>query len=353
MKNNVSAAGTLMLALALGSCQKLSEPMYEEEDGLACSLTLEFTGIDVGTKVLGQDITKECTIHDVQIFVFNSSTGKLDAAKRVASLNAVTQYDFTESIECTQGPREVWALVNAPVNHVDGAASDMVTRLDDLKSKTCVLTDNSPDHLVMSGSLSAVLNSASQNLSVSVSRLCASVVLESVTNEMYLPAYQKQGKLKILGAYLMNVPAQQNYEKTLSAKTLPQTSWISANAKSGEAAQKALTQDVYNEVVELNQKLGKVSTFYAFPNDADPSESATWSQRATMLVVEAEVDGNQCVYPVQLGELAPNTKYQVSLKIHRMGSDPSRPWEKIRFDAVTPLVTIADWTVGAPVSTEI
>lgn len=353
MKNIVSAAGTLMLALALGSCQKLSGPMCSEENGQACSLTLEFTGVDPGTKVLGQEIGKECTMHDVQIFVFNSATGKLDAARRVASLAAVTQYDFTESIECTQGPREVWALVNAPVNYVDGAASDMVTRLDDLKSRTCTLADNAADRLVMSGNQSVVLNSATQNISISVTRLCASIVLESVTNEMYLPAYQKAGKLRILGAYLMNVPAQQNYEKTLSAKTLPQTSWISTNAKTGDAAQKALTQDVYNEVVELNQKLGKVSTFYAFPNDADPSESATWSQRATMLVVEAEVDGNPCVYPVQLGVLAANTKYQVSLKIHRMGADPERPWEEIKFDSVTPLVTVADWSSGAPVNTEI
>ena len=356
MKNStLIAASFAAAALALlSSCAK-QIPDGQDAATAPCTLTLTLDGIVTAqeTKVIGQNIGSESTISDVQILVFNSETGKLDAAKRVAGLSAVTNYSLTESLECTQGSREIWALVNAPVNYIDGSAADMVTRLTDLKSRTSALTDNTASHLVMAGSAAVTLNAATQNVSVTVSRICAAVVLGTVSNEMYLPAYQQSGKVKITGAYLMNVPNQQKYDLSVSAKTLAQTSWISANTKTSEDAQKLLTQDTYNEVVAYNGTLSKVSTFYAYPNDADPSEAAVWSQRATTLIVEAEIDGQSCVYPVQLGQLAANTKYTVTLKLHRMGADPTKPWEQIKFDAVTPLVTVADWTTGAPVNTEI
>ena len=70
----------------------------------------------------------------------------------------------------------------------------------------------------------------------------------------------------------------------------------------------------------------------------------------TTLVVEATVAGQECIYPIRLGELKSNFKYEVSLTLKHIGGDPSNPWKKVEFTDLGASIKVIDWTSGAAVS---
>ena len=92
-----------------------------EEAGKPCQLTVNLSGIEApGTKVVGAQLANEEKIKSVQIFVFKSENGKLDGSLYVDGLNASKDWTGNTKIQCTYGNREVFALVNAPANYVEG-----------------------------------------------------------------------------------------------------------------------------------------------------------------------------------------------------------------------------------------
>ena len=209
MKNFFLSAGILLASLSvLSSCQKNMLGLSEEVDAKVCQLSV---CLGPQTKVVDQTESAEKTINDVQVFVFNKATGKLDASLRKDGLSGSGTVALTDPLSCTRGQREVWAVVNAPVNYVDGADADRVTSLNQLKAITTSLTDNYPSNLIMVGYADKELTQASEAITVDVKRICAAVVLKSVKNEMAVPAYSVDGAVKITGAYLLNVPSEQNY----------------------------------------------------------------------------------------------------------------------------------------------
>ena len=336
----------ISLILAVLACNKLD---YSSSEHISqnCSLTVTFN--EPATKVSGQS-ANEKNIKDVQVFVFNSRTQKLDAAVRESVMNVSEgSYSLSSRLDCTRGTKEIWAIVNAPINYVDGSEGDRITELSQLRSLTSRLTDNKEDGLVMTGSCSVELTKADESVSLSVERICAAIVIESISNEILIPAYQKAGKVKITGAYLMNVPNLQKFDKSLAASSLKSGDWISANAKSTDATQLLLTSDSYSSrVIEYGQKIQNLSTFYSYPNDCSDEPGSSWSPSRTVLVVEAEIDGQACIYPIRLGELRSNYKYMVSLTIRHMGCDPSEPWKKIEFTDMSASIRILDWNTGGP-----
>jgi len=346
MKNLVFYSLLAAGLVAAASCQKNIRP--DSESSEPCSLNVHFDNIP--TRVSGLPAANEKNIKDVQIFVFNSRTQKLDAAVRESGMNVSSgSYTMSTKLNCTRGQRQVWAVVNAPVNYVDGNEADRVSSVEQLRSLTTRLTDNKPDALVMVGAVAEDFDEAEESVVVPVERICAAVVIESITNDMLVPAYQRPGMVKITGAYLMNVPSLQKLDKSLSAGSLPKTDWISANVKSGDSVQLSLTADRYSSnVLDYGKKWENVSTFYSYPNDctADPKE--VWSPSKSVLVVEAEVDGQACIYPVRLGTLMSNHKYMVNLTIRHMGCDPSEPWKKIEFTDMTASINVIDWETGTP-----
>lgn len=354
MKRNFFASfAILAFALTVISCDKGPEiPMAFSSSG-PCRLSVRVEGDGIGdmTKVATQTAANEGAMNDIQVFVFNTSTSKLDVAGHITAAVA--------SLECSQGPREVWALVNSPKDYVSGP--DAIADLASFKSITTRLTDNSAASFVMAGNVRTTLSASTEFVTVNVRRQVAAVCLKSLVNDMYVPAYQQNNKLKITGVFLGNVPGYQkidslNGEDTpspISAVNIEKSLWISPNVKDADAAKLALTSDSINEYVQYSQALSKTYTLYSYPNDAPASESEVWSQRATMLVVEALVDGQQCIYPVQLGTLKANTRYEVTLVIHRIGRDDGDWWSPVKFDDVTPVVTVVDWTTGTSVNEEI
>ena len=361
MKKFISLAALMAAVFALTGCQKNEITVGNGEN--LCALTVNVGGdIPANTKIAGA-VADDNVIRDVQILVFRKAArdqdSKIDAAVRISGLNASGNYTVPESLNCTRGSREVWVVVNAPADYTKG--TDAVLSLQDLKVRTTVLGDNKygtgGKSFVMAGNKVIDLNAASQTVSVDVQRMACKVVIKGIENKFILPVYQAEGSLKITGAYLMSVAGCQKFDNLNSISTartfLPASGiadsyWHGRNVKDSNTL---ITED-YNPVKSLgyNGKLTDLSTFYAYPNDADPSSAAAWSIRGTLLVVSATLKGDVCYYPIQLPKLESNKCYEVNLVIKRRGSE--EPWRPVEYDDMTTNITVTSWT-PVPVSSEI
>lgn len=355
MKTSIKTILAAFAAIStMASCQKNLTGNEAEESGTPCQLTVSLSGLGTpGTKVVGAQLANEEKIKSVQIFVFKSENGKLDGSLYVDGLNVSKEWTGNSKIQCTYGNREVFALVNAPANYVEGAFA--ITSKAALLNLTTSLGDNAPDAFVMAGNNPVTeFRQPEVSVTISVKRICAAVVLKSVTNDIYMPAYQKTGMLKITGAYLMNLPNLQNLNFAQNQRSASSVDdWLAKNGKAVEDKVKALTVDSYDSAVQTvayGQSLSVASSFYAYPNELETESSENWAKCSTYLVVEANIDGTDCVYPIKLNKLQSNCKYEVSLTIHRLGSKPDEPWREVKFSDVTPIITVTDWTPGNPVN---
>ena len=336
------------------SCETYEEAMKN------CELTVEF-GVPE-TKVAAQTEANEKTIQNVQIFVFRAGSGA-DKGKLDVSASAGFDTPLAESsgkyssleLRCSTGEREVWAVVNDAKDHTKG--SDAIANKEQFLALTTELKDNTPTKLFMIGSQSANLKEGKESLTVNVKRVCASVILEKVTNDFISPGYQKTGVFKVGDCYLLNVPGKINFGLTLDPSGLSPDDWYARMKAESASPRKDLIYDAVTEkTVEYQAYDNTVHTFYAYPNNCGFSTDSNWSTRATVLVLETRIyDGKEWVkyyYPVALKDgLKGNCQYKVSLTVKRPGSlDPNVP---VTFDDVTPVVTVSDWESGATYTPEV
>lgn len=318
-----------------------------------CMLELSFRDEEPDdiTKASGQSAAVEQRINNVQVFVFNEK-GNVDAAVYETPTGGYTDngsYTLGTPLSCTVGARTIYVLVNAKADYVNG--SSRIVTLSQLESMTSDLADNSLSGLVMVGSASKTLVAGSDKLSVDVHRMVAAVVLTSVTNDYYLPAYRNS--VVINGAYLMNVPSSVNFSETLAASSLGMASWYANYRKATSDEPQALLAESFSATnIGYGSSYSTLHTFYSCPNDVTAKPTAAKGQSCTMLVVEATIGGQNCVYPIALPELKANNKYNVALTIHRMGGDPENPWKEVEFSAFTPTISVTPWNPNT-VSSEI
>lgn len=346
-----------MAALAIVSCVACNKAHQIESDGEPCVLNVslgEAFDALVGTRASGDERNDE-KINSVQILVFNTLTGKLDGSLYRDGLQDYGKWTGSEKVNCTTGPRKVYAIVNARTNYVDGA--NEVHDLSEMDGLVTSLADNSATSLVMSGiSPEQTFSAPEQSITVNVSRICASVVLKEVVNQMYSPAYQD--KVRLTGAYIMNVPGETLLagKAVQSSASLPSGKWYARNAEERTSAVAALLSTDYagaSASLQYGKATSVGSVFYTMPNDLTQEAATPWSQSATYLVVEADIDGTPCVYPIRLNAIESNRRYEVSLVLHRVGGNPDEPYKEIEFSDVTPTIIVTDWTEGAPINQEI
>lgn len=360
-----------LLFTALSAALVLCCSCYKESHGLGaaseaplynCHLTVNYGAPASQTKVAAQTATNEKTIQNVQVFVFRAGEGadkgKLDVAASKgfdAPIGETSGVWSALELKCTTGEREIWAVVNDAVDHTAGP--DAIANKEQFLALTTELKDNSATRLCMIGSTAATLHEGRENITVDVKRLCASVILESVMNSFISPGYQKTGVFKVTDCYLLNVPGKINFGETLEPASLGAADWYARLAPESASPQKDLIYDsVTPKVVEYGEYDSTVHTFYTYPNDCLFSTDASWSPRATVLVLEALIsDGanwNRYYYPVALsGGLKSNKQYRVNLIVKRPGSlDPNVP---VTFDDITPVVTVSDWTAGDSYNPEV
>lgn len=345
--------------LSLASCNKDSVNRNGNDGPAGEGQLIVSISDGMMTKVAGDQSTNDKTIKNVQVFIFNKRTNQIDNAVSENVTSTTGQYTLQQAITCTYGEKEIWAIVNAPKNYV---AEKIIKTVDDLKKTTVALSDNKTDALVMAGSKSVSFTAPTLSETIDVRRLVAAVVLKSVRNDMSVPAYHE--KLAITGAYLMNVPSIQSFEEVLgsgngilaSSTESPTSNWSAFYAKAtAENVKSLLTEGFTKTAIEYGsgKEYTAPHTFYTFSNDLNKVEGKDnkTDKSSVYLVVECEVDGVACVYPVLLPALENNNKYEVSLTIQHVGGDPAKPWEKIHFTTFTPTINVVGWNDGGnPVS---
>ncbi len=346
----------------LPACTKHAEPPFGEDTG-AKSVELHVNLGMPQTKVSAQSETHEKMIRNVQIFVFRAGNGP-DAGNLeiAASAGFDTELDLATgsydgiTLRSSTGEREIWAVVNDSQDRTSGA--DAVATLGDFLAQTHDLRDSRQDKLLMTGtSGTVVLHEGREEVQVDVRRMAASVILESVTHDFSSPAYRKAGVFRVEDCYLLNVPGRVNFGQTYPASALPEEAWYARMSKETSLCEPGLIHDaVTPRTVEYGESDTTPHSFYAYPNDCEFSEDASWCARSTLLVLEASIfNGTEWLkfyYPVAItGGLQANKQYRVNLTIHRPGSlDPNTP---VRFSDVTALVRVLDWENGDPYSPEI
>lgn len=367
MKTITLMAGLAMLGLLAASCDKSFPAGTDGAEAGESLLTVRFD--DPSTKKPDQSLTNEKLIQNVQIFVFRAGSGAdagiLDVA---ASAGFDTPLGISSgsysgiTLRCSTGLREVWAVVNDSRNRTEGV--NAVKTREEFLALTHELQDASPTKLLMIGhsgtSLepSVTLPEGSVNLSIDVHRLAASVILESVVNDLTAPAYRNPDSFRLESCYLINVPGQINFAESTVPSALPADLWYAKLAAETASPRADLIYDsIGGKVLNAGGTYSVKHTFYTYPNDCAVSESASWTPRATLLVLEASIkygsDWTKYYYPVQLskGPLCSNRQYHVNLVIHRPGSlNPNQP---VTLRDVTPIISVVNWEDGDHYSQEI
>lgn len=319
----VYAAG--MLAMAVCGCQEkeIADVVAPSEE-----ITLDVC-VPVSEMTRITDVGDESALTGIQAFVFRKD-GSLDAW--------ASSSGNTLSIQCTAGERDISVLVNSP------EIKD-ITTFSALRSKVSLLSDNGVGSLVMSGTVSVTLSSSS-SVTVPVSRKAARVSIERIVTDFDLEQY-KNAEFKITGIYLVNVAGDAPYFGTGQPGV-----WYNRMENAGELP--ALLSSGKLSVPVTGQAPYEVSHhFYCYPNPTgeDISET-TWSPRKTRLVVEAELDGVTCYYPMTMPVIESNHLYTVTeLKITKPGS--SSPDIPVVKEDVSFVIEVADWDEGYSGSFEI
>lgn len=334
-----AVAATLLLA----SCQEKVIAPYEGPVVMTVSLSCPTHTADIKTKVAGEQSTNDVTIKNMQVFVFDQATGQIDLCSRKVFSPARTQTATSDAMTCTNGTKEIWALVNWPVDLTTADAN--VLSIADLKSRTAALSDNAADALIMSGYVAnQAFDAPVKAVTVPVSRLCAAVVLKSVVNQMMVPAYQN--KVSITGAFLMNVPAVQNVEGSIAASSAasPTTSWMAFYSRPTSAL---LNESFAAAPIAYGASHSTLHTFYTFANNYDSAlgNSGKTEKSSTYLKVEMQINGQTKYYPVLLPALERNKKYEVTLTINHISNitDPTSP-DLVSSAVLTPTVDVIGWS---------
>ena len=337
MKKAVIIAAALGAAFAT-SCSKDISPVSQTPSPVTLKVDIGLPG----TKAkLSAGSTADLAANTVQVFVFNSD-GTLDTS------SGITAYGDEINLSVIPGSKSVWALVNAP-------ETTGIENLDALVTKRSLLSDNSLNSLVMSGSADVVI-SGNTSVTVIVKHIAAKVVLDKVTRA-FTNSYYSGIPLTVKRIYMSNVAADANY----ACEGEPSL-W---NCKMG-----ILDNPVQNAALLLDDNLSvnlaegtsynTAHTFYVYPNPTleDTDDLDEWAPRMTRLVLECDYNGRTCYYPItvpgsayiEAGGNSPtidrNKVYHISgLTLKRPGSvSPEQTGPEVSSEVdCTFNVTVSEW----------
>lgn len=320
MKAKIFLAAAAATAAIVGCTKNQDTVTVRDNSAETAELSVSIP-LETRTKASGTvSETDENTLASVQVFVFTDS-GNLEAYKSATSGKL--------DLSCTKGNKTVAALVNAP------AIGD-ITTLAALRAKTTALADNAAKSFVMYGQKAVPVNAASVSVTLEVQRFAAKVVIQKITNKMALAQYRST-PVEITGIYLVNVAGN----ASLSGSGTPSL-WL--NKQRNEAGTDCLYYEKPSSLnVAYNSSESAGHYFYCYPNPvvADTAAEA-WSPRHTRLVVEANVGGKKCYYPITLPTVNANTVYTIGeLTITRLGTDT--PDVETVMGSASFTITVAPW----------
>ena len=364
MKKILLFAAVAASVLSLAGCKKdgksVDTPVVESQ---AVRLTVGIQGSK--TKVTGvtsNSTASEAKVNSIEVLIFKDNGATLDGYAKV-SADAQTPNPNSVTVDCTAGEREIFAVVNAPV----ALHLELVSKKSDLLSKVAVLA-NEISNFQMIGSTTANLKQDTA-INVDVYRHAARIVLKSIKNS--LPNDTQAAAFTIKAVYLSNVAGTVDFGHSASFNI---QTWYN---KRGYQPSNNLGSFTRDEVAAANGHIAKGASYsephylYAMPNDStdfmckdanyeayvnglsdeqlglaagasaadraaaisallaaktDEAVEAsplplTWSPRSTRLVILAEIDGVDYVYPIRLPVLQSNKSYEINvLELTRLGN---------------------------------
>ena len=281
-----------LLLLQLSCSAPLPEPT---EGGILLTIGLE---VPPGSRATGTSDEAEDAVRDLQVLVF-AEGGTLETYGR-SSGGEIT-------LKCRLGEKEVWALVNSP--DASGLKS-----LQGMRDFSIPLSSNTASSLAMAGCKAVTVTAGHNSDTISVSRLCAKVVLKGISIDM-TSDYLRGESMTLQRIFMTNVPA----DYLPGGGSDMSGVWYNKMGYRGEWD--PLLCDVVG--IELNGAYSVQHSFYVYPNSADEDvRGGTWSPRATRMVIEALFQGRTCYYVLDLPDTESNHSYVFSgVTLTRPGSD--------------------------------
>ena len=337
--------------LAAVSCnEKIQESHAPAHEGRLCELSVDVTP-DAGSasrSLAAYTATKnyEMAVNDVQILIFDSAG---DLAGFISSASATGN-----TITMAYGHKDVYAVVNGD----DLSSVKTKTQLLQTSSSLGFSSTDPGVGLTMFGHAEVDVDSPTETVPVTVSRLAARVALVQLTNS--LPgAYSS---VTVNRMFLENVVANQNF----AGNEAPSMWWNKegrsdanprneANIINGTTHQATMDEFTYAQPASLTVDNadytdfgGNPYLFYAYPNSSatDPSGyHSVFAAQKTALVLDVNIGARQYYYTVVLDSLESNKTYTVALTFSGLGSDdPGKPVTKA---GLTANISVSGWGSGA------
>ena len=245
-----------------------------------------------GTKAV--DVSESLIYRTLQVLVFN---GEALDGYGISNGNLAV-------VSCTTGKREIWCVVNGE------DLSGIKTR-SELLSVSASLPE-SPNELLLIGSVEEIVQD-SGTINVEVDRLVSRVVLKGIRN-----GFADGSDMTLKAIYLINVAGDANYGLDSSYEV---SNWYNRRAYESENCIDALMYDSLDVTVAAGETYSVAHYFFCYPNGFPAAVGGPFSPRASLLVIQAEVDGVLYDYPIMLPVMASNCSYEIELvNITRIGN---------------------------------
>lgn len=256
------------------------------------------------------------------IFVFESGgTQRLDSYQRVP----VKEGNITFAAS-GYGRKRIVAIVNP---HADRYIWAGINSYPALYKEKVVLRNEDPSALLMSGEAYSEAGSG-KTCSITVSPIASEIVLQSIRCDFSDRPY-REARLENVKVYLTNVSAE---VPVLQDKGFMPSSFVNMYSLDPEAVRGFSHPDILYR--ELQAPVGMDTAYpgislYCYPNEcAEESSGSPY----TRLVVEGEILGKKCYYPISINNgltvrdrqgkgIGRNCRYTFDLTVRSMGSsDP-------------------------------
>lgn len=280
----------------------------------------------------GQQMDDAKTVHAVFTAVWGESATK--AAGTASGENGVNTLDIlvfdTHGNLITSGRNASGATLVLEVPRgeavcyaVGNAKSDLmgITRESDLLAVTSRLRDTGAGDFEMMSDKTPHTFVGADNVDIELKRFAVKVVLDGVELALADPSWAASGvtSIEITDIYLTNVVPFCNYAVNSMA---PAADWYNKMGHAASEVESLVYESMTAGIPQGGTNTGK-HYFYAYPNlTVTDVQGGSWSGRHTRLVVQANLGGSVCYYPITLPELERNHCYTIQgLVITGAGSD--------------------------------
>jgi hypothetical protein len=303
--NHRAAACFLSGLLLLGGCRKAAPA-----PGSAVTFSLSETATRLG------DTEGDTAVDTWALLLYRN--GKL-AGTGTSATGAPIRLEELEA-----GAYTAWAVANPPASFQPEGYPDQSA----FAAAESDLRDNGPARLLMTGSLSfRVPVPGDAPLSIGVERLVCQVGIRKISTAFTDPVLASL-PFTLKAIYMTNCYAKTRLERDLTEPEMDAGTafWYNRMGFRSDSGVNTLLRDGdIDTAVSPASPYTQAHGFYCYPNPATADDrSGDWSIRRTRLVLEAEIGGHPCYYPVTLPPMQRNRTYLIEEAIIRnMGAgDP-------------------------------